>query len=221
MHVIGETYYRFATNSTGDKLFVRPYEGWLGTFEIGAGGRDTHEVTITGSLHSKDTAVPIGGELENGWPKPVRSCRLPEGDYVLGDSWITLGRLQIHVSSNRHADGQGRRPPDYPRFYAIKIRADKPYVVDFSNKPDVIFALPAKNQQVKLGEQLQVKAVLIDPILDIMIRRLADTTRKQKREYIAPDGQKHTIEYATPLDPKVIITRADGEKVAEGVMPFG
>lgn len=193
MHVIDGTYYHFATNSTGDKLFVRPYEGRLGTFEVGAGGRDLHEVTITGSLHSKNTAVPIGGEVEIGWPKPVQTCQIPEGDYVLGDSLITLGRLQVEVSNNRHTDGQGRRPPGYPRLYAIKIRENKSYIFDFSNKPEVMFASPAKNKQVKLGEQLKVKAVLIDPKLDIMVRRLTDTTRKQKREYITSDGQKHTI----------------------------
>jgi len=53
---------------------------------------------------------------------------------------------------------------------------------------------------------LTVKAVLIDPELDIMIRRLYDTGQKPRR---------------VSLDPKVVITRADGETVAEGVMPFG
>lgn len=221
MHVFNGAYYRFAINSAGDKLFIHPYEGRFGTFEVGAGGRDANEVTISGSLLSKNTAVAIGGELENGWPKPKQGCRVPEGDYALAYSTIILGRLQIDISSNLHTDDQGSRLPDRPRLYAIKISKEKPYIFDFSNKPDVVFALPAKNQQLKLGEKLQVKAVLIDPELDIMICRIADTTRKQKREYIDSDGQKHTIEYATPLDPKVIITRVDGEKVAEGVMPFG
>jgi len=47
---------------------------------------------------------------------------------------------------------------------------------------------------------LQVKAVLIDPSLDIMYRR---------------------IRQGDTLNPKVTIKRADGEVVAEGVMPFG
>ena len=54
------------------------------------------------------------------------------------------------------------------------------------------------------GQQLQVKAVLTDPQLDIMIRGLRDTRRDN-----------------LSLDPKVTITRADGRQVAEGVMPFG
>ena len=91
-------------------------------------------------------------------------------------------------------------------------------MLDFSNKPDVMFASPAKDQQVKLGESLEVKAVLVDPKLDMMIRNLDDTTRKQTK---GPDGQPLGYERQLSLDPQVTITRANGEKVAEGVMPFG
>jgi hypothetical protein len=220
-HAIGGKYYRFATTAKGDKLIVRPYEGQLGTFEVGAGGRDIQEIAIQGSLRSKDTAVAVGGELERGFPKPAKSCRLPVGDYLPAMVTVTLGRLRISVSNNYHADGQDRRPSNRPLIYGIKIREDNSYVFDFSNKPDVIFASPAKDHRVKLGQELKVEAVLIDPELDIMIRRLYDTTQKQKREYVTPDGQKRTIELDKSLEPKVLITRADGEKVAEGVMPFG
>ncbi len=131
---------------------------------------------------------------------------MPVADYLPAIVTVTLGRLRISVSNNYHADGLFRRPSNHPRIYGIKIREDKSYVFDFSNKPDVIFASPAKDQRVKLGRELTVKAVLIDPELDIMIRRLYDTGQKPRR---------------VSLDPKVVITRADGETVAEGVMPFG
>jgi hypothetical protein len=178
-------------------------------------------------LRSEDTAVAVGGELERGgklergWPKPAKSCRLPVGDYLPAIVTVTFGRLSITISNNYHADGQSRRPSSHPPIYGIKIREDKSYVFDFSNKPEVMFASPAKDHHVKLGQELTVKAVLIDPELDIMIRRLDDTTRKQKKEYVSSDGEKHTYERSVSLDPKVVITRADGEKVAEGVMPFG
>ena len=69
-----------------------------------------------------------------------------------------------------------------------------------------------------MGEELEVKAVLIDPKLDIMIRGLEDTTRKQTQ---TPDGRPLNYQRNLSLDPKVLITRTNGEKVAEGVMPFG
>ena len=63
-----------------------------------------------------------------------------------------------------------------------------------------------------------VMAVLVDPKLDIMIRRLEDTSRQQTK-----DAEGKPLGYARnlSLDPTVIISRAGGEKVAEGVMPFG
>jgi hypothetical protein len=51
-----------------------------------------------------------------------------------------------------------------------------------------------------------------------MIRGLDDTSRKQTKD---ADGKPLGYTRNLPLDPTVIITRAGGEKVAEGVMPFG
>jgi hypothetical protein len=220
-HAMGEQFFRFATTATGDKLFVKPYGGKLGTFKVSTGGRNIQEISILGSLRSEDSAVAVGGEMERGWPKPAESCQVPVGDYLPAYLRITLGRLSIFVSNNYHADGQRRRPSNQPRIYGIKIHKDKPFVFDLSNKPKVIFASPAKNHRIKLGEELTVKAVLIDPELDIMIRGLDDTTQKEKKEYVTPDGIKRTYERTLSLDPKVVIIRTDGEKVAEGTMPFG
>ena len=220
-HAIGGKYYSFATTPSGDKLIVRPYEGQLGTFEVGAGGRDIQEMAIQGSLRSEDTAVAVGGEMERGFPKPTKSCRLPVGDYLPAIVTVTFGRLRITVSNNYYPDGQRRGQGSSPDIYGIKIREDKPFIFDFSNKPEVLFVSPAKDHRIKLGQELKVESVLIDPELDIMIRGLTDTSRKQKREYATPNGQKRTIEIDKSLEPKVLITRADGEKVAEGTMPFG
>ena len=205
MHAIGGKYYSFATTPAGNKLLVRPYDGAFGTFEVGAGERDIREMAMQGSLGSENTTVAVGGNLEDGQPKPAKSCRLPVGDYSPYYLTLTFGRLHITVSNNYYTDGQRSRG-SRPKVYGIKIRKDKPFIFDFSNKPEVMFVSPAKNHRVKLGRELKVEAVLIDPELDIMIRRLYDTGQKSRR---------------VSLDPKVVITRAGGEKVAEGVMPFG
>ncbi len=222
MHKIGGTYYRFSATPAGDKLFVQPYDGDFGTFEVGAGGRDIYpEMTVQGSLCSEDMVVAVGGELEHGRLTSAKSCRLPVGDYLPWSLKITFGLLRIDVSKNYHSDGKLRNRDGSPLFYGIKIRKDKPFVLDFSDKPEMMFVSPAKGHRVKLGEQLPVEAVLIDQKLDIIIRRLEDITRKQKKEYLTSNGQKRTSKQVMSLEPKVLITRADGEKVAEGMMPFG
>jgi hypothetical protein len=175
-------------------------------------------MTISGSLDAEQRAVAVGGNVADGSPKAARSCQLPVGDYRPNFIHVRFGRLSIGASYNYHSDGKPRNRGDRPAVYAIAIRKDKPFVLDFSNKPDVMFASPAKDQRVKLGDSLEVKAVLVDPKLDLMIRDLDDTTRKQTKD---AEGKALPYERNVSLDPQVIITRADGEKVAEGVMPFG
>ncbi len=201
MHRRDGVYYRFAATPAGDKLFVWPCQSPLGTFEIGAGGRNVGEVSIAGSLGSRDAAVALSAELTVLPIKPVRSCRLPVGDYYPDLLSVTYGRLQFLVLRNYHADGQPRAyVRSRPQVYAVKIREDKPFVLDFSGKPQVLFAAPARDLRLRPGQELAVKAVLIDPALDIMFRRISE-------------GRQ--------LDPKVTIKRASGAIVAEGVMPFG
>jgi hypothetical protein len=196
----GDAFYRFSATPEGDKLFVHRYDGPLGTLEIGAGGRSVTEMSLGGSVSAQGTAVLIADELDSGGSQAVRSCRLPAGDYCPGFLNATYGSLQFGFLRNYHADGQPRVRWADPPTRAIHIRADKPFVLDFSGPPQVLFALPARDQRIKLGQELSVKAVLIDPALDIMFR------------YISQEKQ---------LDPKVVIKRANGAIVAEGVMPFG
>ena len=97
--------------------------------------------------------------------------------------------MKIELSDNYHADG-GPRAVDRIRNYFIKIRKDKPLVLDFANKPRVLFASPAKDKTFKPGDEIQVKAVLIDPVCDFMIRGLDDSSRKKKEDYKLADGKE-------------------------------
>jgi len=217
-HSVKGHFYTLSASPTGDQLTVHPYQGELGTFELEAGGRKLDKMTISGSVESTDRAVAVGGELADGSPKPGRNCALPVGDYRPNYLSMQYGRLHIGASFNYHSDGKPRDRGDRPDVYGITIRKDKPFVLDFSNKPDVMFASPAKDKRVKLGESLEVKAVLLDPKLDLMIRNLDDTTRKRDKD---AEGKPLGYQRNVSLDPHVVITRANGEKVAEGVMPFG
>jgi hypothetical protein len=205
------TFYTFSASPTGEQLTVRPYQGDLGVLEIGAGGRGiTTNLTVSGSLEAKELAVPVGGEFgDSASPMPARRCELPVGDYMPTLVSVGLGRLRLGVSQNYHSEGKARDRGGRAAVYGFTIRKDKPYVLDFSNRPDVMFASPAGGKRFKPGDTVQVAAVLVDPKLDFMIRGLDDITKTNS------DGR------FLSLDPKVLITRANGERVAEGVMPFG
>jgi hypothetical protein len=219
MHQIGDTLYTFSATPAGDKLFVWPYAGPWGVFEVGAGGRSIERMEMRGSVQSPTAAVAVGQASDDRWPTFARQCRLPVGDYQPNLMTVQFGKLSLEISNNYHSDGKPRDAQNRPPVYGITVRADKPFVLDFSNKPAVLFASPARNYRIKTGEELLVKAVLIDPVLDTMIRGLEDTTRKHRET--GPDGQPRSYETNVSLDPNVVITRAGGEIVARGVMPFG
>jgi len=208
--------------TVSDKLIVKPYRGDFGAFKIGPGARDIKDISVQGSLRSEKNQIGFGptppttGEQE----KKTNEYKLPVGDYLPSYITIEYGRLQISLSDNYHSDGKHQNF-ERSRTYGIKIRKDKPYVLDFSNKPEVLFASPAKDKTFKPGEEVSVKAVLIDPVLDIMIRRLNDTTPKKKEAVKLGDGQEAAPESIVSLDPTVTITDSSGNKVAEGTMPFG
>jgi len=200
-HNIGGTFCRFSVTPAGDKLTVRTYTGPLGTFEVVRGDRKIGTLAMSGSLRSATTTVPVGVDLCDGRPPaPARSCKLPVGDYRLSYLTVQIDALRVGILNNYHVDGKPRGKIDPANTYGIAIRADKPFVLEFSRQPQVLFALPARDHRVKLGEELSVQAVLIDTGLDVMFRHL--TQEKQ-------------------LDPKITLARANGEIVAEGTMPFG
>lgn len=223
MHRIGSSWYQFSASARGDKVTATKYEGDFGTLELGAGGRDFKDLGIKGSVFSSDYhGLAIGGDItEAGAQKLARSCRLPTGDYTLAYTTIQYGPLSISISQNYHSDSQ-RMAKIRPKLafekwiYGIKITKDRPFVLDFSNEPEVLFIEPTKAQRFKTGEEVKVMAVLIDPVLDIMIRRLS----KMMDKYDS-NGKKRRYRKLTTFDPKVLITRINGEKLAEGVMPFG
>ena len=151
----------------------------------------------------------------------MTECRLPVGDYIPNYVTIEFGHLRLSISQNYHSDGKPRDIDRKAWVYGIKIRKEEPFVWDFSNPPDVMFASPAKDQTYKRGDEIKVMAVLIDPKLTIMIRGLVDTERKEKKSVELGDGKTSSYETEASLDPTVTITNAAGKQVAEGLMPFG
>lgn len=208
VHKIGGTFYRFSATPKGDKLTAQEYKGPFGTFEIRL-GRDIQAgmITTSGSLRSREMAVAVGG------PK----CHLPVGDYL--PSYLTINlvdQMIVSLSDNCHIDGESYGAENNRKNYGIKIREGKSYVLDFASKPDVMFTSPAKDHRIRPGEELRVETVLIDPELDLMIRDLDEIVRPR-----SANGKEGNIGKCVSLDPKVIITRTNSEKLAEGVMPFG
>jgi len=206
----------------GKKIAARSYKGPLGTIKVGKGGRNLEKVEFKGSVYQKAyIAAPIGTIKELS-PEAVAECTIPVGDYTSYIMHVIYDNLDICISNNYHTNAQGQSGGK-ETVYGMQVREDKPYVLDFSNDPMVIFDQPPKSMaSFSCGEEIKFAAVLIDPKLDIMIRGLDDTSVKVDKEYKDRDGKViHTAKVSKSLDPEVVIARADGKVIAEGVMPFG
>jgi len=215
-------FWEFSASPDGSRLKVAPCTGAMGVLRLSAGDRSFEEVTMRGYISSKTRAVPLGdvdNRGEYGGFEASRECRLPVGDYM--PSWVTLnyGNLRLFVSESYHSDGKPR-DSTRQRHYAIQIREDKPFVFDFSDEPDVLFALPGKDAEFKPGDKVEVKPVLYVPALDMMIRNVYDTQEKVEKTETFGD-QTSTYKTDKSLDPTVVIRNSQGEVMAEGTAPFG
>ena len=222
-HKIDDKFFEFMLIEEGTRIAARSYKGQLGTIKVGKGDRELEKVEFNGSVHQQENvSAPIGAITER-WPEAVNECEIPVGDYTPYIMSVTYDSLSISISNNYHTNAQGQSMGKKEIVYGMQVREDKPYVLDFSNEPMVVFDEPPTSKtSFSRGQEIRFAAVLIDPKLDIMIRGLDDTSIKVDREYKDPNGKViHTAKVNKSLDPKVVIARADGEIVTEGVMPFG
>jgi hypothetical protein len=215
-------FWEFSASPDGSRLRVAPFTGATGLLRLSAGDRKFEEVTMRGHMNSKTYTVPVG-EVDNrseyGEFEACRECRLPVGDYM--PSWVTFnyGDLRLFVSESYHSDGKPR-DATRRRHYTIKIREDKPFVFDFADEPDVLFALPRRDAEFKPGDKVEVNPVLYVPALDMMIRNVYDTEQKVEKTITSGDRTR-TYKRDKSLDPTVVIRNGQGEVVAEGTAPFG
>jgi hypothetical protein len=214
----GDDFYTITAAPLGDKLTVGLYCGPFGVFKIGTGDRKIKDVGFQGFFRSEKASLNIGSLAAGSAAKKVSECKLPVGDYPTFYMTIDYGGLQVSVGNNYTTQGQRDLP------HGIRIRADKPFVLDFPNKPQIVFQSPPAEKPLKLGTDVRIATILVDPKLDLMVRGLNDPKRTTKETFeyrVGSETRKFTYNKVFSYDPKVTITNSSGKNVAEGVMPFG
>ncbi len=208
-HKIDDELFEFMLIESDTKIAARPYQGPLGTIKLGKGGRQLEKVWFRGLLFNK-----AGNSAPIGTMNLVEECRIPVGDYTLRILYVTYDNLYIRISNPNALGRSGRKDT----IYGIQVRQDKPYVLDFSNKPMVIFSQHSLSKTAfSRGDVIEITTVLIDPKLDIRIESLHDRSVKIDREYIVRDDKVRTIKINKSLDPNIVIARANGEVIAESI----
>jgi len=265
---VEDRYWRLSTTPAGDRLFVEPYEGPTGVLRINLGGWPFRKAAFSGTLLAKDKLVPAGRDDGKGQYQPVESCEVPVGDYTPALLGIRCGSTTVQLADNPYGDGLARSS-DPNGVYRMRIREDKPCVLDLSRKPDVLFVTPGLETRLRPGDLLQMTTALINPQSNVMIGNLRGVSRERvsptalvligltivgplgawigvgrgRRRYrylplfsviglLALGGYLGTLfavnamlhpdpSAREELRPRVTITRANGEILDEGSMPFG
>ncbi len=211
--------YTLLTTPTGDKLFVRPYRGDFGVLEVGPGERKITKSGLVGTVYSDNYALTAIGERKDQKPG---ECHLPVGDYRVEILSIDFGRLSLFV---RSADSPRYYPEQYgqrPATFPIKIRKDKPYLIEFAAKPTIAFVSPGGGQAFKPGDTVKVEAFLVAPDLNVVLAGLDDTSTKVGEDtYTDENGKKVAVPRYASIEPTVVISDSSGKKLANGTMPFG
>jgi len=211
---------RFSCTPTGDQLHVYPYEGPLGILRLDAGSRKTGRLEFWGILRGPDARIAIGQTLENGLQKGADQYEIPVGDYSAESLEVIVGNAGAILSGTSRDSVSGAYRGNQAACN-IAIREDQPFTLRFSHQPRVVFVRPERKERFARGSDVRIEALLVDPGLDVMLNRLSDMTRSEVKTYTLADGQKYIFDVGTSLEPRVAVTRANGEAVGQGAMPFG
>lgn len=215
IRTVGEQILLASATPQGDRFTLAPYRGKCGLLEVGSGGRAITKLGVKPILVSS-AGLWFGSRpsADNQWPRQVR---LPVGDYRPVQLSVLYGRVRFscryETPSRQESGDRAASLPDYP----VQIRDGKPFVLQFSGKPDVAFRTPSEGQSFRCGEQVRISVMLREPSQGILITGLWDVSRAPEEK----SGVSMALRRSPTLDPTITIRNAKGEQVAQGKMPFG
>lgn len=224
VHQVDGHYYTMDLSPDGTKITIAPYEGKFGLLRMGLGKRSlekskSKDLLISGGLHGKPHCAAIGNYCAEEYDYTgVQEMKLPVGDYAPAYIWVHFGDIHLTISENYHSDGKRLSFP--PSIFGIQIREDKPYTLDLSNTPTVLFTEPARQTTLTRGEPINIKPILIDPVLGIMFRGMVDTSEKIERTFKEGD-ERITRTENKEIEPFVEIRDSHGKIVSSGSAEYG
>jgi len=220
MREVEGVFYQLSATPSGDELGVSPYRGDYGVFEIAPADKEVKDRGVLGVLMGKERTVVFGGPALSSPPPEPKAAqhKLPVGDYTGYYLALRVGKVGATLRQNAYYES---RTPGGPEP-SVHIRKDKPLVLDFTQKPKVEFTYPPKDKPIRTGDTVMIRAILIEPTLDLRFLGLEDKTRKTgEMKYMGPEGKPVSMARFASLDPDIAILDSTGKKVAEGKMPFG
>ncbi|MBN2128786.1 MAG: hypothetical protein JW741_04790 [Sedimentisphaerales bacterium] len=203
------TLYRIFPTPAGDKVTVRAYDGAFGTLEVRSSSGTPAKID-RGWFQGEGIIIDVAKCSKEG-----SRLSIPVGDYRPYFLSVLLGNLRAGIRA-KIPEPREKSPPV---VLGLHVREGQPCVFKLDQKPDVVFQTPELSERLEPGQEVQIKAVMVDSATNLMLSGLEDTTRKVGEPLRLSGG----IEYQRyeSIDPVIKIADAAGETVAEGKMPFG
>lgn len=223
MREVDGVLYQLSATPAGDELRVAPYRGDYGTLEVAPANKEVKQSGLLGVLMGKEWSVLFGAPaITYPYPEPkVAQHKLPVGDYSPMLLQAKVGKVAVSLRQNPYSAATPEGRPGAPTA-AIQIRKEKPVVLDFAQRPKVVFLNPPAQKPVRAGDTVLIRAILIEPTFDLIIGGLEDRSRQVgELRTMGPDGNPMTFPRFASLDPEIVITDSAGKEVARGKMPFG
>ena len=155
-HRDGE-FYTLVANPPGDKLTVEVYRGPFGVFTVAAGDKKLDKpISFQGTFYGPKAFLNMASNGATSDNKKAAECKLPVGDYASFYMTINYGGLQVGVSNNYYSQNRvAAAGSTEPAPQGVQIREDKPFVLDFSGKPERHLPGPPGGQADKTGHRCQ------------------------------------------------------------------
>jgi len=193
-------WYSLSTTPSGDVLTVRQYKGDLGAFRVSAAGPKVETTVPDGSLKTKEggrLALPAAEWNPGGKSAKLTSdLMLPVGDYDVDSLSVRVASNAVVLLTPRPRLQGGDRAA-----YAIKIRKDKPFVLEIPAKAQMVIDGPEGDRIVAPGDRVYVASYLLTDNFEI------PGVRYDQGQAIANGTQRALV----PADISATITDSSGK----------
>lgn len=205
---------RFCTVSAtpmGDRLSIVPHQGETGRIILGSDRPDAIRMSEC-TLGSEIASLPVirPGSGQPGPASLSREFQVPVGDYAVQSLSGFCGLLHITCRPlpNEQRDLISESDP-----YPVKIRSEKPYLLDFQPRQSVTVLNLTEPKSHKRGDTVQIRTVLAIPSLGLSLHTSVVAMRSEAAK--KPPGD------SVPERDSVVIRNARGDAVAQGSLRSG
>ena len=207
---IDGTFHIRSVDRAGTRLTVRPYTGPLGSFALGAPAGISGDITVgMGWIMGEGRIIDL-----KKCPKQGREVQVPVGDYR--PIQMAVDHQQTRITLGMPAPDPSMEKITAPA--SVKVRETGAVAFRFPRFKHVQFKCANGRARFKPGDEIKIEASISDLETNLVLNGLEDMTKKEQTLKL-PDGTDYE-RYAS-IDPRIVITNAKGERVAQGKMPFG